>query len=354
MAALLIVAAAARFENIRTMGMRWVAGDSYWYLKIAKRWVDGNIDLFGTFQPLAHVIGALAIRIWGYNDYSIKLAHAGMDTLTVAMIFLTGLMLTRSAWCALVPAFAYSFLPQVLTMIRDEMVHSPTSTFVIGSTVVFILYRRALVRNRSIRFTLLPLAAMLLSGAFHLHPLMALAAPPFVLTIILLHLERKPLRQGLTLGALDAAIYTLAYFAPFAFTAAYFGWDETLSVLTNRYDLQYERAEAPAEVLEDSRFGVFYLVLLRSVLRLTGSRIWLALFAASMVIAAWRVVRRRGDDPIVHLPALIVLSFAALYAAMFPGFNEQKARHFIPYLPFVFISIAHWIGVAAESVHCRM
>jgi hypothetical protein len=110
-----------RFEGINHQGIFW--GDSFKYLKEAKRWATGQTPRFmgGFYRPVLYFLQGMAIRIFGYNDYSIKMLHGIMDMIAIFLIFLIASILTRDLWAGVLSSLLYAFLPGVVKLVRSEM-----------------------------------------------------------------------------------------------------------------------------------------------------------------------------------------------------------------------------------------
>ncbi|MCP4398959.1 MAG: hypothetical protein GY801_16875 [bacterium] len=97
---LLIFAAFVRFNQITIQGT--VGSDTFGYLKEAKLWVDGKppqfIQKMIFYRPAIFLLHSWAIRIGGWNDYSIKMLHAFMDMCSMSFIFLIAYILSKNWW----------------------------------------------------------------------------------------------------------------------------------------------------------------------------------------------------------------------------------------------------------------
>lgn len=364
-----------RFFGITRIGMP-LLGDGHYYLRMGQRWLEEGPFGGQHYRPVAFLIQAMAIKVFGYNDYAVKLVHAGFDVASVVLIYLIAWRITRDFWMALIPSSLYAFLPYVIALSRDEMIHAPSTTFVLLAFFLILIFREAADRPR-IRFPALFASGLSLSAAIHIHQELVLLVFAWLGFILFAGLSFTRGAERTRRIASDIAAFGsggillagvfLALIGPAAAVDAmlYQPRRMNMKIVPESAQLTPTRGaskvvkegpalirsgyrELPRERVDNNFLDVSILparLVLNSLEVISGRDIYGGLFVFSMIVACGRAFGGRRDDMIAAFPFVVIGVYAFGYAVAMGRFPFRMARLFLPLFPFVLIAIGYWIPV---------
>lgn len=224
---LLGIAADVRFTDATKVGVP-ARIDSEHYLKVAQSWVLDGVSLRFPHRPVSSALQALSIKLFGYNDYSLRILNSSMDMLNLVLIFVIGVYLLRSFWLGLIPVALYAFNPYILEYSRNFMVHVLSETFVLLSFLFFILYESGLRAGRRRAYVQLAVCGLCLGAATLTHMDLAFLGLAYAICLALISFLKGWSAKHVAALIRDTAILTFGFLIPLAADGAYFGFDETI------------------------------------------------------------------------------------------------------------------------------
>ena len=359
LAAVLAYAAFFRFAGISERGVIDTV-DCWKYLVAGKQWSEGDCAWMnrgwnepdGFYRPAIHVLHALTIRLLGYNDFSIKIVNCSLDLASMALIYMILVSLTRSRWIGILTVILYAFLPKAVEIAWCEMPHTPPLFLILVATILY-LHSEAETRRLRGRLSLLFLSGCCIGLCAQMHPDLALVAPGYVATILLVAVSRNRLGQAGVRFGLGAAAFTVGFAFPYLVGLVCFGPTEVVGVIrhefvhqTGIYAVKTGHTDfilRALQVLYNSVFGLFQERL-----------VVLYLFGAALLLALTRPRFGARYDPLGYLAPILVLCYAVGYAVGIGEFPARLDRVFMPLVPLLLIATTYWFYVAGRALSGRL
>lgn len=176
-----------RFEDSAQIGI--FGSDSFWYWETAVKWLTGDFHVERHYRPLAHILNAFGLKVFGVNDYALKYVSAILDVINVIFIFLLSTRYLKNKLFIVLLPICYAFHGQAIEMSHHELVHIGTMTFLLGSLYFLFKYIDG-YHDKFPRYSLF-LSGLFLSLSGHMHPEVFAHSFFFILFIII-----KNLRNG--------------------------------------------------------------------------------------------------------------------------------------------------------------
>ncbi|MFC1461291.1 ArnT family glycosyltransferase [Verrucomicrobiota bacterium] len=343
-AVILAFAAYPRFVNLTNQGMEGCDTFQYWIL--GQKWAEGNFTLndgFGgpCFRPVAFALHAIAMRLFGFNDYAIKILHASMDMLSIGLVFAIGALIARNLWVGVSSGVMYAFLPKIISSSREELLHTPSTTFLLLCILFYVVFDTVYKRRRLAGCLFLVLSGVCLSCTALVHPELAILGPAFVFIIFLSVFSTD--KKLITFGqfVLYAFVFTLSYSSLYLVSIWVMGF-EKVKYLTVGIAGEISKGETiPLELT------VTFLT--RGIAELT-SKTMECLFLGTLPLMI--ILRTKGQERTVtaYLPWICWVGYGLLFEVLIGSELGKLFRVLIPLLPLVGIGIACWYTRALEAV----
>lgn len=320
-------AAYVRFVGLTREGM--IGSDVFQYWQIAKWWTEGNFTLDGFYRPFIYLLFSLWMKIFGEYDYTLSVFNAGMDLINIFLIFIITKHISKKNYLALSAALVYATLPGIIHYSRISLVHIPSATFVLLSTLVFLKF---LDTNRELQKKLFSfLTGLLVSLTAHIHPDLAFLAPVYLIYIVIYSLNQKVRYGGfITLKSLKFILLFLVGFSvPYIIGIAYYGLFMFLNTMLR------ERTDGAVGI---SPLQLWWQIIYSGIKTHTYSTLPL-LFFGSIFIAIYQRLAGFKSDLKDYLTSALVLGYSLVGTLVLTRYIE---RLFIPIIPLVLISIAVW------------
>lgn len=338
-AAIFVAAAFLRFHRITEEGV--TEEDSVGYYRIALLWLDGEYNLWWEqfYRPVVYALDALALRVFGINDYAIKVFSGVCDLGTVALVIYVGKQLTGKYLPGLLAAQLYAVVPFVVRYARTAMPHA-LSTFCVAAAVAAFCVDRSRGLALSLRLLRDGVAGALLAVAAHTHAELALLGPGFFAAQCCEELP-APRRWGVRLGRLycRGLVLSIGFAIPCVGGVLFFGFDRVKSVFETEFG---QTTFTPAYVESTPLYQAPARIFTVSSETLYGHA-WLFPAFILMPFLAWAVVKYRHGKT-AHLAGLAPLVLLAMYALLFPftigAFDATYIRIILPILPLVYLTFA--------------
>ena len=338
---------ALRLAGIDQIGLK--GSDNTYYTNIARHWSEGDRvlaigDSHTTYRPVAYAVYAAAIRLFGYNDASIKTVNASLDTFNILLVFLLAFILSRrDPWAAASAAIIYSLLPFTILISRSELAHALSTSTILIALILLSLSWYAENRVARLVLALLSGVATGLSALTHEEMIFAAAAPALFLV-----LRSQKGSVGVRTRLIAATSHAGSYL--FGVLLVTHGMLQTHQVeaqvrATGVIGYRISQAYYPRFVERPLKFGWNALTGSSSTLLACLVIILVLVLITRLVLhlkrrqAGWGLPR----IPIEDLP----LWTAAVYLLMYSFFFTYYAvRLFLPLIPMVIV----WLIVRSASV----
>lgn len=209
-----------------------LGSDTFQYLDIAYMWDRGEFVLNNDlkeyrqyFRPTFYALNALALNLFGANDYSLRVLLGLAETLNVLLVLLLGLKILKSNWAALGLAVLYCCTPSTIFLSQIELPHTYTVTFTL---LAFLSLVSSYKENQNGVFDLklLSLAGLFAGFSATTHGSTAFFGPGYVLLIAAgCKMNSLSLKEWFrsTLGY--CAIFTTLFFVPYVIFGAIVGFE---------------------------------------------------------------------------------------------------------------------------------
>ena len=164
----------------------WVGvdgSDTLYYLTLASRWVEGDFVFrveggIAVFRPVLISLHALALTVFGGQDWSVKALNALADTATIVLIAVTIRRHAGAGWLITsVASLLYALSPFIVMLSRMELATPISGVFVTSAFLVFLEAMRATTRRR--RLGGLALAGLICGLSAGVHEELVLIAGGF-------------------------------------------------------------------------------------------------------------------------------------------------------------------------------
>lgn len=340
-----------RFEGITAQGVS-VCPDDINYINEAKLWAEGSSPEFlksRHYRPATYFLQGMAIRIFGYNDYSIKMLHCLMDIINILLIFLIAALLAENLWVGTISSLLYAFLPSVVMLARREMVHVESAFFVMWALFFFILFDKK-KPGKSIRIFFLFISGFCMGLASNTHIDLAFLAPGFVLFLFLKSYNSRDKKESFKKFLILAFVYTAAFFTPYLLGFLLFGIGKTLQVFINEISIVNDNMEARFGRISKPR--LFLRLLSTSFTYFFRKQIipFSILLAGAIFIMIFRKVKKERDPLSSYLPLILMFSYVLLYPSFVSQFGSNAGRLFLPLVPMIIVIIALWYSKIFEKL----
>lgn len=339
-----VAAAFVRFDGITRIGI--TRGDSFGYLHEAKLWAFGGKPTLGEglfYRPGAYLPFGLALRIGGYNDYSIKVLNASADILNVMLIIAIGYLLTRKILFGLCAAVVYAFLPAPIYFARSEYVHTLSTSYVLIGCLLFVCAMTEEIGRRRewLRRVLVAGAGGLTGTAASTHADLALIAPGYVACLLGAAKSGATWRNAGRTFFADAGAFSLGFLVPYIAGMVAFSPGTVLSVLREEYSLGMRHVRSDSGTMPKA---LLVLTLLRHGLGLVFGKHWFMpiLIVLTPVVMSSRVFKGKSDSVSAFVPPALVASYVILFALALPSFGPNHGRLFLPVAPLVILGCLYW------------
>lgn len=184
----MIGGAALRLAELDRNGLK--GSDNTYYTNMALLWSQGDhvYSIGGGpllyYRPVVFIVDALAVKLLGFNDTSIKLVNASLDTVNILLVFLLAYILSRrDPWVASSAAVIYALLPFTILIARSELTHVLSTTTILIATILVALAWYANNRAAHLILAFLGGAATGLSALTHEEMIFSAAAPALFLLL---------------------------------------------------------------------------------------------------------------------------------------------------------------------------
>ncbi len=345
---LIIIALGAwvRFQGVTQMGVYPYDGVSY--TQEALRWASGQPPTFlqGRFyRPVSFFLQGMALRVFGVNDYAIKLMHGIMDLFSILLIYLISVQLTRSPWVGLAACLVYAFLPAVVLLARLELLHAESTFFTLWAIFFFLkLITRESETTQGNVFTYLlsALSGLFLGLAVNTHADLAFLAIGMVFYLFFSTFRSTAKGSSLKRFMILAIIFGVAFFTPYivgflllgvqnawaVFAKEVFGFDAAMSS-------KYASISKPTLLYNVITYTLTYYFHPRTFL--IGI---LALGAVGIIIQ--RRIKKANNPTGSYLPIFLILTYILFYLLLFRFFAPHLGRLLLPLIPLFLIFLFQW------------
>jgi 4-amino-4-deoxy-L-arabinose transferase-like glycosyltransferase len=344
----MICGGALRLVALDEVGLK--GSDNTYYTSMALLWSEGdhayNIGDGPALyhRPVAYWVYAQTIRLLGFNDTSIKIANASLDTINILLVFLLAFILSRKdLWAAASAATIYALLPFTILISRSELTHTLSTSMVLVATIFLSLAWYA--ENRGTRLILVFISGVAtgLSALTHEEMIFTAAGPSFLLLLL-------PWNRGN--GARSRLISAASYAGSYLFGVLVVAHG---MLQTHQVDAQGRASEIIVHRISQSQYlGYVNRPLRYAWNALTGSSstvlACLVIFLVIVLITrfAFCLVRRKPiwslpTPPIVDLPLWTVAAHLFVYSFFF---TYYAVRLFVPLVPLVVV----WLVVRSASL----
>ena len=352
-----VSAGLARFHGITLQG---VSGcDTFGYIKEARLWADQQPPQFlknmAFYRPVAYLLHSWAIRLGGWNDYSIKSLHGIFDLANILLLFILAYLLSERWWNALIAPLLYAFLPMAVEYARSEIVQTMSIFFVLLSVLFLIIFQKHEPRKEeitvsvrvgqittditSIKGFLLWLAGGCLGMGANVHGDIAFLGPGVVAYLFFLEaLKKDRWHTRLLQFGLYAFVFTVGFFTPYFIGIAAFSLRIVYRVMSGEISSHTGQITAPAQ---------FFRFVWNAFQAYLGNAWGMFVLFVFIPVFMWLMKVKKQQIPSwAYLPGFLLLFYlggSLLTASVFP---DEYARLLFQMFPLVILLINYWTYTA--------
>lgn len=336
------LSALIRFDHITGQGMS--GGDGFQYLKEAKLWAEGKTPDFLNnrfYRPMAYFLQGMAVRIFGFNDYSIKLLHGAMDLLSILLIFLISTRLTKNCWTGLAGSLLYAFVPVIVRFSRHEMLQTESTFFVLLACFLFIVsVTKETTSHQS--FIFLGLSGFVLGLATNIHADLAFLGPGYALVLFIHSHKPGEIRNTFKKWFTRATIFSGSFFTPYVIGFILFGFKRVIRIFFNEMqavngDMVNAHGQLSALEILMNMISSFFIFFFRN-----RSALIAVLTCGMILIIVARRLQKRKDPAEAYLALILLVSYMVFYSLLVHTFVPSISRILIPIFPFLVLSLNYW------------
>lgn len=346
-AGILAFAAYLRFLNLTNEGM--TGCDTFAYWTIGKLWAEGNYTFTEGgaefFRPAAYYLHSIAFKMFGLNDYAIKLMHASMDTLNIGLVFAIGAIIGRSLWIGVSSSILYAFLPRIIGYSRQELIHIPSATFVLLSIFFYLLFDTIQKKRMALGCLFLVLSGASLSIAAGMHPDLAVLGACFIPFIFLSTFSKEKKVRSLGKFVFYSFVFTVSVFSLYIVSGYVMGFERVRDMLLMR--------AGASKTIEMAFLEQTLLFMTKGMKGLTSTRmVYLFLGTPVLMIILW--IKKFKTNATAYIPWVFWLGYGLLFELLMRGCEYgQLFRILIPLVPLVAIGIVYWYTKTFEMITRR-
>lgn len=312
---------AYRFDQVGIQG-----ADVFFYWDTAYNWSRGLEDLTNHYRPLIYWVHGLVFRLTGPNDWALKLTHLFFDLGTLLTIYTTGYYIRKSVWVGFVAALFYASMPHVLELTRSEIVHAPSTFFMVLACMLFLGWTRDQSGLK------LGFCGFFHGVAWHVHPDLAVLGLPFALIIAWKVVVTSKIKTEDRIVELVRylGIYIVGYIAVFMVFIIRFNLVDLLLCLKKG-----QGAQAVNQEFIPLKFLRFLWTYLNSYFGVVGTTVLIT-------VLGLRIYKKNWLNSETLLLVILPVTYAAFAALMFGRY--LLPRLFMPLVPLLclFLVTALW------------
>ena len=339
---ILFFGAWVRFNGITEQGI--LLGDGFRHIHEAKLWATGQAPEFSGnrfYRPVSFFLQGMAIRIFGYNDYAIKLLHVIMDMISIILIFIIASILAGDLWAGAASSVIYAFLPKVVLLVRSEWLQVESTFFVLLTFFFFILFAAGKSGKRTALF-LLFLSGFSAGLAANTHADLAFLAPGYVLFLFIKSYNSQNIKKSFKEFFILASIFTFSFFTPYISGLFLFGLDRVAQVFANEFSMASH--QMTSFLGHASQSSIFFRILHGPITSYFGIKFYIAvmLLAGTVLIMIYFKFKKKKEKVSLqgYLPLILILFYAFFYSSLL--FSIPMWRVLMPLLPLFIFAIALW------------
>ena len=340
MALVLATAAVIRFYGITAIGVDGTDTFQYWH--IATLWTEGDYvlgditigDMREFYRPVAYAMYAAALKLFDFQDYSIKIVNVVADLFNILLIFFIGRRL-KNNWIGLFAAASYAFLPTPIRFCRGELLHTLSALYVLLSVLFLTGFLKTSSTGKQYVFLCLSGISMALSS--NVHPSTAFLAPGIVAGLALLDFLHREPGKRIKNAVVHAFVYTASFFSVYAAGGAIFGYGRIYRGMTNVKSITHVEGKINGAGVFVKEFLLRTAIFLKSNISIVFALLFAALVICFLIYIVKAVVKK-SDSKKINTDAMLFLIFITAFIVVNMALTSKRIsyRLFIPLVPFVF------------------
>ncbi|MBF0180963.1 MAG: glycosyltransferase family 39 protein [Magnetococcales bacterium] len=332
-------------------------GDPSVYWHFATAWSDDQfligmpeLSIEVLLRPVAFYLYSLALQLFDYRDYAIKIINLFADSINLILIFAICRKIT-SGWLALCAALLYATTPIIIVFARGEMLHTLSILFLL---IAFYFLLCSLETDAWRKQLFQVLAGVALGHGGLVHPSVVMNAPGFLVVLLL---------DGLLYGTgwqekikkimAGCGLMLLAMLSVYVIVLVAFGLHNLTAHSVPRMDLiskytQIEAIEPPAKAREMvNRMRLFkvpfsfikkQMYLPESLIKTAFGIFFFAFLLLGMQLVGIRWFQDWGRDLKTHAGWIVLVTSMLGFAILLPT-SIQQVRNYLQLLPLFVIAI---------------
>jgi hypothetical protein len=326
-----------RFDGITTQGLN--RGDGVKYLAESARWAsdDLSLDFMGGrfYRPAVYAIQGLGIKLFGYNDYSVKIVNSTIDTLNIILLFIIAALCTRNYLIGTIASLFYATNPKIVSLARIEMVHVQSEFFVMMALLTFIMFYRNDNYKNYFKYLFIITSGIFSYYSINTHAELIFVTPVFYAFI--LYKYSFSLKNH-KFALIFISLFTAGHILPFIFEIIMLGPNTVLTVIGNEISF-YMNPEFQNRFTPDNKIFMPFKILFYSLYLYYRNTFFVfgGLFLAGYLLLLKKDPSKYIDNSMIYLLMSIVTSYLFLFSLSFSVFPRDAGRLLLPLIPAITI-----------------
>lgn len=231
----IILGAALHFYRVTEIGM--IGDDDFFYWETARQWALGNFILTDHYRPFAYFLFGLSQRIFGVNDWSIKLLNCLLEVVNILIVFLLSKRILKNFSFSLLATLIYAWIPFAFLQTGRDAIHIVSATFMLLTLLTFFKAFKEQIVNKYLLF----ISGVSLGLTANTHPDLGVLGLSFVIftaykdTVIY---QEKNWSTKLKKICIHSGLFTTGFLMPFIIVFTSYGIGNVLDSFLTTTDRQ--------------------------------------------------------------------------------------------------------------------
>ena len=212
--------------------------DTIYYIRAAEKWANGEYILTFHYRPLSYFLYSLALKIFGFEFYSIKIVNGIVTIISFSMLYMLLQKKIKKNHAAILSGI-FLILPTTIKYAKTELMHALVVSFFMG--ILLISYKYFESKDKK----WLILACFVLGLSLNIHRSTILFFPFFAGIIMMIVYQMVKSKK------FEYMMFILSFFAflvPIIVPMYIWGIEEVCKTFLGHYNFR-SRVEVPTSSL---------------------------------------------------------------------------------------------------------
>jgi 4-amino-4-deoxy-L-arabinose transferase-like glycosyltransferase len=318
------------FSYLSELGIS--GSDTVYYIQAAEKWVRGDYLLTYHYRPLSYLLYSLALSIFGFEFYSIKILNGLVTILSFILLYKLFKKELNKNHSALLSGI-FLVLPTTISYAKTELMHALAGLFFIS--VLLALHNFYTTKDKK----WLVATFFLLGLSLNIHRSSVLFFP-FIIIITMLILYKL---KSINISALTWSF--LAFLIPIAIPMYIWGIEEVCQTFLGRYNKVHSQVVTPTDGI-----WTWLNINIQIVKYVIGNQQWLLyLYPISLTTTIiYGLYTKKYSLIVLNTCLQISIVLWGLFISSAP-----MSRHFLPYIFIVLLNYYYSFFILTLKIKYR-